>query len=313
MHLSICRCIAKPVTQSILLNAITSAMGAARADECPQDELTADRCEHFVPRSILLAEDGVVNRQVAVGLLEKRGHHVTVVDNGQRAVEACRDKTFDLILMDVQMPVLDGFAATAAIRESEAKSDKHTPIIAMTAHAMMGDRERCLAAGMDDYVSKPFRPRALFEAVERVAPAASNEGAISNAAPSPRVSEPECPQTCDSSSQAFDRDEALRNVGGSSAVLTEMIELFATECPKQMAGIAAAHESGDPHAVMRAAHTLKGSLALFAAEAAAAAARRIEMMARDGNLEEYPEAWAELERHVGEVLQALRALEPANH
>ena len=263
----------------------------------PRDELTADRCEHFVPRTILLAEDGAVNRQVAVGLLEKRGHHVTAVDNGQRAVEAFRDKSFDLILMDVQMPVLDGFAATAAIRESEAKSGIHTPIIAMTAHAMKGDRERCLAAGMDDYVSKPFRPRELFAAVERVEPvAAAVKSGDRATTPSPRAPEPACRPSRDACSQAFDRDEALRNVGGSEAVLTEMIELFATECPKQMADIAAAYESGDSHAVMRAAHTLKGSVSLFAAEAATAAARRIEIMARDGKLDDYPEAWADLSK-----------------
>jgi signal transduction histidine kinase/DNA-binding response OmpR family regulator/HPt (histidine-containing phosphotransfer) domain-containing protein len=299
--LNVSRCILKPITQSILLNGITSALGAARADECPTDELTADRCEHFVPRTILLAEDGAINRQVAVGLLERRGHHVTAVDNGQRAVEACRDKKYDLILMDVQMPVLDGIAATAAIRESDAKSGIHTHIIAMTAHAMKGDRERCLAAGMDDYVSKPFRPRELFEAVERVEPFAA-----------PVEPEPACRPSPGACSEAFDRDEALRNVGGSEAVLTEMIELFAAEGPKQMADIAAAYDSGDSHALMRAAHTLKGSLSLFAAEPATAAARRIEMMARDGKLDEYPEAWVDLERHIAEVFSALRALEPAN-
>ena len=291
--LQVSRCITKPVTQSVLLNAITSALGTARADERPQDALAAGRCEHFVPRRILLAEDGVVNRQVAVGLLEKRGHHVTAVDNGQRAVEACREKTFDLVLMDVQMPVLDGFAATAAIRESESRSGIHTPIIAMTAHAMKGDRERCLAAGMDDYVAKPFRPRELFAAVERVERAAGDSSPVAESGER-------------AGSQAFDREEALRNVGDSQDILNEMIELFATECPKQMAEIEAAHASGDMEVLARAAHTLKGSVALFAAEAATAAARRIEMMARDGNLEEYAEAWSELQRHIEQLLQELR-------
>jgi len=305
--LDIVRCILKPVTQSILLNGITSALGAARGDEAPQDTLTDGRSAEFVPRKILLAEDGPVNRNVAVRLLEKRGHQVTAVDNGQLAVEAFRANAYDLVLMDVQMPVLDGFAATAAIRELESKAGSHIPIIAMTAHAMIGDRERCLDSGMDDYVSKPFRPHELFGAVERVEPAAQCDNADKprgEKSPMPE-SPPSGPSTADNRSAAFDRAEALRNVGGSEAILAEMVELFATECPKQMADIAAAHESGDREAVMRAAHTLKGSTALFAAEPATAAARRIEFMGRDGKLSEFPAAWEKLQRHIGELLRAL--------
>jgi CheY-like chemotaxis protein len=292
-ELQVCRCITKPVTQSVLLNAITSALGTARADLCPADDFTTDRCKHFVPRKILLADDGVVNRAVAVGLLEKRGHHVTAVENGQRAVDAIRESAFDLVLMDVQMPELDGFAATAAIRELEAKLGIHTPIIAMTAHAMKGDRERCLAAGMDDYVSKPFRPHELFAAVERVSAVGSGVDAHSNSSP------------------AFDHDEALRNVGGDDAILAEMVELFATECPKQMAEIAVAYQAGDPVTLSRAAHTLKGSVSLFGAERAMAAAQRLELIGREGKLDEYQEAWAELQKHIDELLKALHALKSA--
>jgi CheY-like chemotaxis protein len=122
---------------------------------------------------ILLAEDNPVNQKVATRLLEKRGHTVALAESGKEAVNAWREQPFDLILMDVQMPDMDGFVATAKIREQERLGARHIPIIAMTAHAMVGDRERCLAAGMDDYVSKPVNVNDLFAAIERLLPAAA--------------------------------------------------------------------------------------------------------------------------------------------
>jgi len=117
---------------------------------------------------VLLAEDNVVNQTIAVRVLEKHGHVVTVAENGQAALHACGAQTFDLILMDIQMPGMDGLEATAAIRKKEIATGAHMPIIAMTAHALKGDRERCLAAGMDGYVSKPIRTVELFAAIENV-------------------------------------------------------------------------------------------------------------------------------------------------
>ena len=126
-----------------------------------------------MPRRILLAEDGLVNQKVAASLLTKRGHLVTVVGNGQEAVEAVARSQFDVVLMDMQMPVMDGFAATAVIRNWERETGRTIAIIALTADVMQGDRQRCLDAGMDGYVSKPFRSRELFTAVEGVQPAAN--------------------------------------------------------------------------------------------------------------------------------------------
>jgi CheY-like chemotaxis protein len=117
--------------------------------------------------NILLAEDNVVNQRVAARILEKRGHVVQVVNNGREVIEALGCERFDLVLMDVQMPEMDGFEATAAIRQREQDTGKHIPIIAMTAHAMKGDRERCLEAGMDDYVSKPVDPKSLLAVLQR--------------------------------------------------------------------------------------------------------------------------------------------------
>ncbi len=117
---------------------------------------------------VLLAEDNAVNRTLATRLLQKHGHTVVVVENGRQALDALERETVDLVLMDVQMPEMDGLEATAAIREKEKKTGHHLPIIALTAHAMKGDREKCLAAGTDDYLTKPIRTADLFAAVERL-------------------------------------------------------------------------------------------------------------------------------------------------
>jgi two-component system sensor histidine kinase/response regulator len=122
---------------------------------------------HPPPSRILLAEDNVVNQRVAVRLLEKEGHYVVVAANGREAIAAWRDQLFDLILMDMQMPEMDGFETTSEIRRAEAGTNTRIPIIAMTAHAMTGDRERCLAAGMDDYIAKPVRKTDLMAIIER--------------------------------------------------------------------------------------------------------------------------------------------------
>ncbi|MAT68559.1 MAG: hybrid sensor histidine kinase/response regulator [Planctomycetaceae bacterium] len=307
--LGVARCMTKPVTQSHVLNAITTALGAARADDGLSDSAIARRPEQFVPRKILLAEDGAVNRRVAVALLEKRGHQVTAVENGQEALEALAVERFDLVLMDVQMPVLDGFAATAAIREIESTAGRRTRIVAMTAHAMKGDRERCLEAGMDDYVSKPFRPAELFAAVEDFEPAAASELASPDAEQSLIADPAAVAKTGNGATSAepvWDAEQALENVGGSEDLLAEMVELFAEECPKQMADIEAAYATGDADQVMRAAHTLKSSAALLGAGPAASAAKKIEYMGRQGQLNDYPGAWDELKDRVEQLLQHLR-------
>jgi CheY-like chemotaxis protein len=119
---------------------------------------------------ILLAEDNAINQRLALRLLEKCGHQVAVTTNGREALAALDHGEFDVVLMDIQMPDMDGFEATAAIRSKERAIGKHLPIIAMTAHAMTGDRERCIGAGMDGYIAKPIRPQELFQAISTLAP-----------------------------------------------------------------------------------------------------------------------------------------------
>jgi two-component system, sensor histidine kinase and response regulator len=166
----------KPVRQGELLDAILTALGTRQIKATPPALVTRHSLrENRAALRILLAEDNPVNQMLAVRLLEKRGHSVTVAGNGKEALAALDHQGFDLILMDVQMPEMDGFEATTAIRGLEKQTGLHLPIIAMTAHAMVGDKERCLAAGMDDYITKPFQPADLMELLARYSPKASAE------------------------------------------------------------------------------------------------------------------------------------------
>jgi CheY-like chemotaxis protein len=212
---------------------------------------------------VLLAEDNVVNQRVAVRLLEKQGHRVRVVTTGAAAVAAVRDGAFDLVLMDIQMPELDGLTATARIREAERGTGRHVPVVAMTAHAMAGDRERCLAAGMDDYLAKPFDPADLARVL-----------GAHPAPDSPRAAVP-----AGAAEEPFDRAAVLKQFGGDASLLAEIVGAFAAECPRMAAALRAAGEAGDRTAVRRHAHSLKGSLSVLGPSAALDAARRVEQLA----------------------------------
>jgi two-component system sensor kinase len=270
-ELGIARYLIKPVKQSDLRDALLRALGAppdtGRAAGSPGGRQSTP----FRPLHILLAEDGMVNQQVARRLLEIRGHRVAVANNGREAVDALTRHTYDLVLMDVQMPEMDGFEATAAIRRAEEGTGAHLRIVAMTANALMGDRERCLAAGMDDYLAKPIHSKDLYETVERFGPAAARIEEVPVAAPD--------------SPAALDWDAALRRVGGRADMLKKMVKVFLAECDKLIPRIRRAIDAGDAPDVQRLAHSLKGSAGCFAAEAAVAAASRLEVMGRDGALE----------------------------
>ncbi len=156
----------KPIKQSELFDAIVLALGVTAPEEEDAGRILVEQPGPLRPLRILLAEDSLVNQKLAVGILKKRGHSVVVANHGREAIAALEADEFDLVLMDVQMPEMDGYEATAAVRAKELQTGKHLPIIAMTAHAMKGDRERCLEAGMDDYVAKPVRAQQLFETIE---------------------------------------------------------------------------------------------------------------------------------------------------
>jgi CheY-like chemotaxis protein len=167
-ELGIAAYLTKPVTQAELWNAMLMTLGAAAPTPAPALITRHTVREHRQRLHVLLAEDNVVNQRLAVRILEKWGHTVTVVDTGKAVLTTLAQQSFDLVLMDVQMPEMDGLEATASIRAQERRTGTHVPIIAMTANAMQGDEERCLAAGMDAYIAKPMRPEDLYTLLNRL-------------------------------------------------------------------------------------------------------------------------------------------------
>jgi CheY-like chemotaxis protein len=157
----------KPIKQSALLDAIMLCLGTPSQSKKDAPLITKHTLRETLQNfHILLAEDNIINQKMAVHILEKSGHTVVIADNGKEALTALDNETFDLVLMDVQMPELDGLKATAAIRDKERSTGAHMPIIAMTAHAIKGDRERCLDAGMDDYIAKPIKADDLLKTID---------------------------------------------------------------------------------------------------------------------------------------------------
>jgi CheY-like chemotaxis protein/HPt (histidine-containing phosphotransfer) domain-containing protein len=238
-------------------------------------------------------EDGLVNQQVASRLLEARGHHVSIAGNGIEALEALRGHSFDLILMDVQMPEMDGYEATRAIRRDEQQTGAHVPIIAMTAHAMKGDREHCLAAGMDAYLSKPIHAKILYETVE---------GMVATG-----VQREQAPAEEMDTTGVLDWEAAVQRVGGRTDLLQQMVSLFFKECDKRLPEIRAAIHDRNTAQLRRVAHSLKGSADCFAAHPAVEAALRLELMGKHNDLTDAEEASAELEAEIARLKLALTA------
>ena len=288
----------KPVKESDLLNSILSVLGV---EQVTRAEPSSPRLEALPPGScrlsILLAEDTPVNQRLAVVLLEDRGHTVVVANDGREALDILDRESFDLILMDVQMPRMDGFQATAAIRAGEAGTSRHIPIFAMTAHAMKGDRERCLAAGMDGYISKPIRAEQFLAVIEGRAPKADGPEPEGGSAARPGVA-----------GVVFDLEEALARARGKRELLRKMADLFLADCPGLLAQICSALATGDGSTLERAAHRIKGSAANLSAPRVVAVAGRLEEIARGGCLAEAEAACAGLEAEVGRLGHALEIL-----
>jgi signal transduction histidine kinase/CheY-like chemotaxis protein len=261
----------KPIRRGELLQSILQALGS---QEGTGESQRARGKAAAAPRHnlrILLVEDNAVNQRLATRLLEKAGHHVQVAENGVQAVSEFQAQTFDLILMDVQMPEMDGFEATAAIRAWESARNLHTPIIAMTAHAMKGDRERCLRAGMDGYLAKPIRREELLAIISEYTLPSRNGF---------KFSDP------DGSTNMHPTSELLVRVDGDTDLLLELIELFLQQSTSDMAELNGGILSNDSGVVERAAHKLKSSIALFGAQSASDALASLEKRARAGDLHE---------------------------
>ena len=265
----------KPVKQSQLLDAIVTVLGAEQDEDMERHQLVTrhtlaeDRRKQTA--HILLAEDNPINQKVAERMLTKAGYIVDVANNGVEVLRALKHNgKYDLVLMDIQMPEMDGFETTTAIRAD--KRWEGIPVVAMTAHALKGDEERCLSAGMDDYLAKPIEPEKLFSTIERW----TGTGAMS--VQEHLKSEKEMGET------PIDVDKALERFDGDAEFFREIVAEFLGMLPEQLGSLRAGIENGDATTVERAAHTLKGAAANIGAEKVRDTALHLEEIGRAGEL-----------------------------
>ena len=288
-QLGVIRHMMKPVKQSELLESIMVAAGSQqRARRVPRDGGKETETYSLPPLKILLAEDGIANQKMAVGLLTKWGHKLAIANNGEEAVQKWQSEPFDVILMDVQMPVMDGLQATKRIRELEIGAQKRIPIIAMTARAMKGDRELCLAAGMDDYVSKPVRKSELYRALGGfLADETENEATTSEAG------------LC-----IINFDEALETLGGDRKLFQQILEVMRDEIPELLRNLEQALMVKDAKTAGRHAHTIRGSARAVSALATEQAAGIIEEFAKKEDLQSVEKEMPRLRSAVASLMQA---------
>ena len=292
----------KPIRRAELREAIERVLCANQEDR-PEALITEHSLCGVSERSkalhVLLAEDNEVNQKLASRLLQKRGHRVAVVENGRQALEAMGQTQFDLVLMDVQMPEMDGIEATTALRAREMETGRHQPVIAMTALVMQGDRERCLAAGMDGYLSKPIRPRALDEVLDMyIAHKQQGQAALERPAKTSvqRTAQGQGP---------IDERELLDRVGDDREFLGELVNLFREDGPKQLVRMREALEIRDSHELLCTAHSLRGTLSNLAARSAADFAAEIEQAGKSDDLVRAAVALESLEFELAKVIQSL--------
>ncbi len=299
----------KPVKRSQILDCLMTVTGRKKKEKGRLEGaiLTKHSIADAQKRRlrILVAEDNMINQKVALNILEKSGYRADAVANGQEAVRALGMIPYDLVLMDVQMPEMDGLEATRVIRDpASAVHDHGVPIIAMTAHAMKGDRERCLEAGMDDYASKPIEPNELLEKME-VLMNKGDEAMTENKKPDEQGGTP----TKQEENPPVDLNKALERAMGDSAFLETILQQFATTVPSQVEALVAALEQGDTESLRQEAHRLKGSAANLSAERIASTALKLEEMGRDGNLAAGKEALDELNYNVAQFQTYLNEID----
>ncbi len=289
----------KPIRQSELLDAILLTLGKPAG--APRPALVTRHTLREARRklSVLVVEDNPVNQQLARRLLEKEGHKATVAAGGREALKKLDQEQFDLVLMDVQMPDMDGYETTAEIRRREKVTGVHIPVLAMTARAMKGDRERCLAAGMDGYVSKPIQAEHLFATLEEV---------ISTERPAGRRIRKRENGRALEGKRILDQEAALAHVEGDSGLLSEMAELFLLNTPRLLQAVRLAAERRDALALEQAAHNVKGSVSNFGAREAFEAAARLEKAAASGDVSSAEIGALQLESALERLRPALERL-----
>ena len=279
----------KPVTKSELLDAIITAMGHTQQPSASLITRHSLREKHR-SLNILLAEDNAVNQTLAVRLLEKQGHTITLANNGVEAIAHCQSAQFDVILMDIDMPEMNGYEATKIIREQEHGNNVHIPIVAMTAHAMQGAREECISNGMDGYISKPINIETLWLELDHLT---QEMKAL--------------PETSSSSSFhpiVADFSKARIAMDDNRELFDEIVRLYLDDAPPHMQKIKDALALNDAEAIRHSAHSLKGMVSIFAAHRATQAADMLEQLP---DQDELTEAVAELEMALSELDSAIRA------
>ena len=285
--------VAKPIKPSELLMKIASELDStARQAPC----VTSVKPSNSSKLRVLLAEDSTVNQKYVMRLLEKRGHLVTLAENGRIAVEKLDEQEFDIILMDLQMPEMNGFEATASIREKERETGAHIPIIALTAYALKGDRERCLDAGMDSYISKPVHAADLLQALEAYRAPQNGGPPNGGSAETVKIANPSNP---------IDAAVLMEHVDGDVELLRALIGMFETEGKTMLSEIDQALNADDSKKLERSAHRLKGAIANFGASGALEIANQLETMGREESLTSARQALAALNAEIDRVLPAL--------
>lgn len=282
----------KPIKQSDLFDSIAEVLGEAAVPQQIDDALPS-----LPPLDVLLVEDSLVNQKLALGVLGQFGHRVTVAGNGREAIELTAQRKFDVVLMDVQMPEVDGLEATRQIRQREQISGGHVPIIAMTAHALSGDRERCLASGMDQYLPKPIRPRQL---VEMIAVATGKALMVGPTAPPGAAPPQPDPAPSAAASNLVDWETALSATAGDRELLCDLIEAYFLERTRLQRELDDSLQRTDFELLHRAAHTIKGAMRLFGAARPLELAFTLEQLGRqqvvDGAVGLRDELKSELEK-----------------
>ena len=279
----------KPVRRSALLSAITESLVGSLAVE-EEAVIPVPNATRGKSLKVLVAEDNPVNRKLAASILQRAGHNAILVTNGKEAVDAVKREQFDVVLMDVQMPVMGGFEATRLIREHEAPLGRRMPIIAVTAHAMKGDREACFAAGMDGFAPKPIQSTKLLEMVDRLA-----SGSIRVATPVTAMRAVTAPAVAvDNDSATLDEVALMKLVSGNRALAGELAGLFLEDLEPRVTEITAAVDGRDAERLRMGAHALAGSALTLKAGVVATAARVLETIGRSGELGESPLALVNL-------------------
>jgi CheY-like chemotaxis protein/HPt (histidine-containing phosphotransfer) domain-containing protein len=290
--------LSKPVNHSDLLDVLSSLFGTSTRQPARRRPAASRR-----QLQILVAEDNAVNRKLVTAILRKRGHKVKAVEHGRAAVDAvqsAKGQPFDAIVMDLQMPELNGLDATQAIRDLETRTGARVPIVALTAHALQGDRERCLAAGMDGYLSKPVDADELIATVERFAGAGAAPDARAPAAPAKS-------QRNGAVDPLFNEQAALAHTGGDRQLLTQVIAVFQSGCGASLRRIRTAIRRRDGEALRQAAHAMKGPIATVGSALGRQVAAELEQMGRSGAFEQSLDAYRRLTDHVDQLEKAFAA------